>query len=132
MNKLYDLLNNIRPLINASGLEKAAKLPKNALGKHYRWADGKDQGRAISIEHGPDIVRALCEVFGTIEIGGWTIWARFEEPGIFGHRPIADREVESKEIEMPGQGTHFEYLAPEYRTVWDDFDFATYVLNQEA
>jgi hypothetical protein len=128
MNKLHDLLNKIRPLINASGLEKAAKLPKNALGKHYRWADGKDQGRAISIEHGPNIVRALCATFGTIEIDGWNIQARWDEPGIIAYRAIPDRKVKSKEVE---KGL-FEYNVPQHRELYDDFDFSTYFLNQQS
>lgn len=35
MSALNNLLACIRPLVNASGLEVAAGLPRNTLGKHY-------------------------------------------------------------------------------------------------
>jgi hypothetical protein len=121
MNKLHDLLNKIRPLINASGLEKAAKLPKNALGKHYRWADGKPNGQACHQKHFPAIVRALCAVFGVIEIDGWRITCDPESPAIFAIRPIPNREAETVEVDGG-----FQYLHPEWRQVYDDFDFSQY------
>lgn len=118
----YDLLNKIRPLVNASGLESAAKLPKNTLGKHYRWADGKPDGQACHPKHFPAIVRALCGTFGCIEINGWRITCDQDGPAIFTSRPIPGREAETTE---PQPGT-FEYLQPEWRQVYDDFDFSNY------
>lgn len=64
----YDFLATIRPLVNASGLEKSAGLPSNTLGKHFRHADGKPDGQPCHPKHFPAIVRALCAVFGVIEI----------------------------------------------------------------
>lgn len=120
----YDFLTKIRPLVNASGLESAANLPTNTLGKHFRWADGKPNGQACNPKHFPAIVRALCAVFGTIEIGGWRITCDQEGPAIFAAKPIPGREIEI--IEADGPHVTFEYLQPEWRELYDDFDFATY------
>ena len=117
----YDFLIKIRPLVNASGLEIAAGLPANTLGKHYRHADGKPNGQSCHQKHFPAIVRALCAVFGVIEIDGWRITCDPESPAIFTIRPIPDRVAETIEVEGG-----FEYLQPEWRQVYDDFDFATY------
>lgn len=118
----HEFLTKIRPLINASGLEKAAGLPGNTLGKHYAWADGKT-GQACHAKHFPAIVRALCGVFGVIEIGGWRITCDQDGPAIFTIRPIPGRDAEIIEVD----GT-FEYLQPEYRELYDDHDFITYFL----
>lgn len=116
----HEFLTKIRPLVNASGLEKAAGLPGNTLGKHYAWADGKT-GQACHAKHFPAIVRALCGVFGVIEIGGWRITCDQESPAIFAIRPIPERVAECIETENGS-----EYLQPEWRQVYDDFDFYTY------
>lgn len=121
MSALNELLTKIRPLVNASGLELAANLPTNTLGKHYRWADGKPNGQQCHPKHFPAIVRALCAVFGVIEIGGWRITADPQGPVIFAIRPIPGREAETVEVDGA-----FEYLQPEWRQVYDDFDFYTY------
>lgn len=63
-----DFLLKIRPLINARGLENAAGIPKNTLGKHYRYADGKPDGNQCPQKHFKAIVCALCAAFGDIEI----------------------------------------------------------------
>lgn len=118
---LHDFLTKIRPLVNASGLEKSAGLPANTLGKHYRHADGKPNGQPCNQKHFPAIVRALCGIFGVIEIDGWRITCDTEGPAIFAIRPIPGREAETVEVE----GT-FEYLQPEWRQVYDDFDFSKY------
>lgn len=119
----HDFLSKIRPLVNASGLEKAAKLPRNTLGKHYRWADGKPDGRPCHYSHFPAIVRALCAKFGTVEVGLWRIACDPDGPGIFATRYIPDREPVVTE---PEQGT-FECLQPEWTMVFDDFDFAIFL-----
>ena len=118
----HDFLTKIRPLVNASGLELAANLPTNTLGKHYRHADGKPNGQPCHQKHFPAIVRALCAVFGVIEIDGWRITCNPEGPVIFTIRPIPNREAEITEPQ-PG---HFEYMQPEWRQVYDDFDFSQY------
>lgn len=117
----HDFLQKIRPLVNASGLEKAASLPANTLGKHYRHADGKPNGQPCHPKHFPAIVRALCEVFGVVEIDGCRISCAPNGPAIFAIKPIPGSEAETVEVD----GT-FEYLQPEWRQVYDDFDFATY------
>ncbi len=104
----HDFLTKIRPLVNASGLEKAAGLPANTLGKHYRHADGKPNGQPCHPKHFPAIVRALCATFGVIEIDGWRITCDPEGPAIFAIRPIPDRVAETIEVEGG-----FEYLQPE-------------------
>lgn len=117
----HDFLLKIRPLVNASGLGSAAGLPRNTLGKHYRWADGKPSGQACRRSHFPAIVRALCGVFGCIEVDGWRLTCDPDGPAIFAARPIPGREVEVIEVEGG-----FEYLQPEWRQVYDDFDFSVY------
>lgn len=121
MNSIHELLAKIRPLVNAKGLEQAAGLPKNTLGKHYRYADSKPDGQPCHSKHFPTIVRALCATFGVIEIDGWRITCDPEGPAIFAIQPIPDRVAETIEVEGG-----FEYLQPEWRQVYDDFDFATY------
>lgn len=122
MNALNELLARIRPLITATDLEIAAGLPQNALGKHYHWADGKPNGRPCHEKHFPAIVRALCAVFGCIEIKGWRITCDPDGPAIFAAKPIRGRAAKVIETE-PGM---FEYLQPERRQVYDEFDFYTY------
>lgn len=117
------LLGIIRPLVNARALEKAAGLPENTLGKHYRFLDDKPDGQACHQKHFPAIVRALCAVFGVIEIDGWRITVDPDGPAIFAVRAIPGREAEVIEAE-PGV---FEYLQPEWRQVYDDFDFNRYL-----
>lgn len=114
----HDFLTKIRPLVNASALEKAARLPSNTLGKHYRYEDGKLNGQPCNQKHFPAIVRALCATFGMLEIDGWRITCDPEGPAIFAIRPIPDRVAEPVEVEG-----RFEYLQPEWRQVYDDFDF---------
>lgn len=116
----YDFLTQIRPLVNASGLESAAGIPKNTLGKHYAWTDGKSR-QPCNPKHFPAIVRALCKVFGCIEINGWRILCDQDSPAIFTIKPIPGREAETVEID-----DSFEYLQPEWRQVYDDFDFSEY------
>lgn len=117
----HDLLTKIRPMVNASGLEYAAGLPRNTLGKHYRWADGKPNGQECNRKHFPTIVRALCAAFGCIEIDGWRITCDQDGPAIFASKAIPGREPEIVE----GDGA-FEYLQPEYRQLYDNFDFSVY------
>ncbi len=117
----HDFLTKIRPLVNASGLEAAAGLPRNTLGKHYRWADGKPAGQECHRKHFPAIVRALCAAFGCIEIDGWRITCDPDGPAIFASKAIPGREPEVFDID----GT-FEYLQAEYRHLYDDFDFSVY------
>ena len=116
----YDFLNNIRPLVKASGLEQLAGLPKNTLGKHYRWADGKPNGQACHQKHFPNIVRALCAIFGSVKIDGLTITADPDGPAIFAVRPIEGRDVECV--------GNFEYKQHQWRQVFDDLDFALFFL----
>ena len=99
MSTFHDYLTKIRPLVNASGLETAAGLPTNTLGKHYRWVDGKPAGQACHQKHFPAIVRAICATFGCIEIDGWRITCDPEGPAIFAFRYIQDREIESVEAD---------------------------------
>ena len=121
MTRFNNFLSNIRPLVNASGLETAAMLPKNTLGKHYRWADGKPDGKPCSKIHFPAIARSLCAAFGSIDVGGWRITCDPDGPAIFASRPIPGREIESLEVDGS-----FEYLKPEWRQVYDDFNFSEY------
>ena len=114
----HDFLSKIRPLVNASGLELAANLPTNTLGKHYRHADGKPNGQPCHPKHFPAIVRALCATFGVIEIDGWRITCDPEGPAIFTIRPIPGRVAEA--IEVDGG---FEYLQPEWRQMYYELDF---------
>lgn len=121
MKKIYSLLSRIRATTNAVGLNAAARLPKNTLGKHYRWEDGKPDGRPILPEHAPCLIRELCRQYGCIEIDGWRITCDPESPAIFASRPIPERDTTIIETE-----SGFEYLQPEWRQVYDDFDFITY------
>lgn len=124
MSALNDLLTRIRPLINASGLESGAGLPRNTLGKHYRWADGKPNGQPCHMKHFPAIIRALCATFGCVEVGGWRITCDPDGPAIFASKQIPDRSPET--IEKDGK---FEYLVSEWRNVYDDFDFIIWSIS---
>jgi|GEM_PF-4662266 len=121
MSKLNDLLVKVRPLISATALEDAAGIPKNTLGKHYRWVDGKANGQAISDKHAPNIVRALCSVFGMIKIGNNVIVASFEDPAIIIIRPTG--ELEDIEVTAENGSSYFLYKEEQSRDVYDDFDF---------
>ena len=68
-----EFLLTIRPLIKASKLEKAAGVPSNTLGKHYRYADGKPDGNQCPQKHFKAIMRVLRAAFVDIEIDGLSI-----------------------------------------------------------
>lgn len=116
MNPFLDFLNSINPVANWTGIEKAASLPKRTMYKHFSGA------QPLPAKHISAIVRALCAAYGTIEIDGWRITCDPDGPAIFATKPIPGRDVQCLEPE-PGV---FEYLAPEWREVFDDFDFSTY------
>lgn len=59
-NELYTYLDSIRPLISPLELERRAKLPKNALGKHYYWRDGKTKHGRLALKHAPAIYKAMA------------------------------------------------------------------------
>lgn len=107
-------------MINARALEKAAGLPTNTLGKNYRWADGKPDGKQCHPKHGFAIVQALCKTFGVIEIDGWLF--RSEGHLLFASKDVPDRVPEVKEV-SPGQ---FEYMQPQWRAFYDALDFEIY------
>ena len=116
----HDFLTKIRPLVNASGLELAANLPTNTLGKHYRHADGKPNGQPCHPKHFPAIVRALCSIFGCIEINGWRITCDQDGPAIL----VASRPIPGRKAECIETKNGFEYLQPEWRQAYDDLVFA--------
>lgn len=129
MNPFLEMLSDIRKVINAKGLEELAKLPKNSLGKHYRWLDGKKDGRKISATHYTNILRALCETFNAeITIGGWKCYSTFDSPAILAVMEIPDR-LEIVEILDESGNSIFEYRPVQYRQIFDDFDFPVYFLN---
>lgn len=121
----YDYLKQIRPFIDAQAVNKYAGIPKNTLGKHYRWEDGKPGGKKCPPVHFAAIVRVLCVVFGAIEINGWRFVAGFNDPSIVCIRAIPGRVAEDSEVD----GT-LEYLQPEWREVYDDHDFAHYFFQK--
>lgn len=59
-NPLYTYLDNIRPLISPTAVERAANLPNNALGKHYLWRDGNSKTGRLALHHAPAIYKALA------------------------------------------------------------------------
>lgn len=58
-NDLYTYLDNIRPLISPTAVERAANLPNNALGKHYLWRDGKHPTGRLALHHAPAIYKVM-------------------------------------------------------------------------
>lgn len=130
MKKLHDFLNRIRPLTKASVLEKMAGLPINSIGKHYRWIDGKQDGFPINPNHAPQIFRALCAIFGSVEVEGWRILSG-DEPAIITIKSIPGRAAEMVEQEDEIGNVFFEYFQPEYRNLYDDFDFVHYFLKDK-
>ncbi len=87
MNNTTKFLTQIRPLINAKGVERAGGMPANSLGDFYSKLDaGKNPGLSEAALAG--LVRALSPVFicGTTfqEVNGRVCWSRivreYEEP----------------------------------------------------
>lgn len=120
MKALNELLLKARPIINAVGLEKFA-LGKysNALGKHYSWVDGVPTGQPCSPNHFAPIVRALCEVFGCIEVAGWVVQA--DQTFFVCIKDIPDKAIKAKEIKAATSST-FEYKVEQWRCIVDDID----------
>ena len=58
-NQLYTYLDSIRQLISPTALERAARLPNNALGKHYLWRDGKHPTGRLALHHAPAIYKVM-------------------------------------------------------------------------
>ena len=119
MEKFFTYLDKIRPLINARALEKSAGIPTNALGKHFAWRDGKE-GYQLPPAHIGPIIRALCAVFGNVQIGEVRLYTFENEPVIIGVMDIG--EPETIEIETGS----FEYRQPQRRSLYDPFDFVHY------
>lgn len=122
-NKFFEYLNQIKPLINVSGLEKAAGLPQNTLQHHYAWARDPEKGRFLYWEHWISIIRALSKV-GDVIIDNMRFVADDESPAVFG---IVSAGVPT--IEEDGDG--FKYQQPEYRTIFDAFDLYEHFTQQE-
>lgn len=123
MQKFYDILDRIRYIVSASVLEREAKLPKNCLGKHYAWADGKE-GWPCNPDHVPAIIRAICRIFGTIEIDGWRVTVSDDSPGFFFSRPIPGRDAQVVEVDGV-----FEYHQPEWRMVYGENELHQFFMN---
>lgn len=70
MTVFYELLEKIGPLTKAAPLNDLAGLPRNTLGKHYRWVQGKPDGKPCPPKHFPAVVLALVSVFGAVRVGG--------------------------------------------------------------
>ena len=130
MSKLNDLLVKVRPLISATALEDAAGIPKNTLGKHYRWVDGKANGQAISQWHGANIIRALCSIWGVLKLGNDLIYASFDEPEII----VITRtgKVEDVETTLENGSVFFVYKEEQHRALYDDYEFSFIYLKDEA
>lgn len=118
MKVLNELLLKARPIVNAVGLEKASGLPNNTLGRHYRWADGLPHGQPCSPNHFAPIVRALCEVFGCIEVAGWTV--RAFDTHFLCVKTIPGRQLKIKEIKSEASSS-FEYKEDQYRAIVEDY-----------
>lgn len=113
----HNFLTEIRPLVNASGLELAANVPRNTLNKHYAWADGKS-GQACHIKHFPNIVRAVCKSVGSVKINEWQI--TYDQEGfVF----VVSKKIPGREQEPIEADTGIEYVHPEWRELLDDSDF---------
>ena len=112
----YEFLETIRPVINTSALEKSAGIPKNTLGKHYRYIDGKPSGQKCPPHHFGALARALCQLFGCIKFNDWTIQTDGTILLIKKNKPNTTPVI----TENP-PGT-FEYSVIEYRDVLDDSD----------
>ena len=73
MTAFYELLERIAPLTMAAPLNDLAGLPRNTLGKHWRWMQGKPDGRPCPPKHFPAVVRALVSVYGAVRVGGLVV-----------------------------------------------------------
>jgi len=119
MKHLNELLIKARPIVNAVGLEKAAGLPNNTLGRHYRWADKLPHGQPCSPNHFAPIVRALCEVAGCVEVAGWTV--RANKTLFICVKDIPNRQVKFKEVRTETSST-FEYKFEQWQCLLDDIE----------
>lgn len=119
----YEYLETIQPLMNWMATEKEAGIPKRTMYRHFAGL------QPLPDKHIPAIVRAISARFGAVIVGEWTIWADLEGPAFFAKRAIPDREVECKEVVESGV-SHFEYLAPEYREVFDDLGLIGFLKEQ--
>lgn len=119
----YEYLEEIRPLISSMSLEKAAGIPARTMYRHFAGL------QPLPEKHIPAIVRAISARFGAVIVGEWTIWADPEGPAFFAKRSIPGREVECKEV-AEGGASHFEYLAPEYREVFDEIGLIGFLKEQ--
>lgn len=118
MDKIYQLLDRIRPTTNAAAINAAAKLPKNTLGKHYRWVDEKPNGQPFAPRHSFALVRALALVNGgSIEMDGHTIRAISVDPGCL------ILEWAAGEDEMFETENSFQYRRILNKSLYDVFDF---------
>ncbi len=112
-------LNQIRPLINITELERAAGIPAKTLTKYFSGHQD------LPKKHIPAIVRALCLQFGVVEIDGTRITTDPDAPLFFTARPVPNR---TPVITEPKPG-FFVYAQDEYRQVYDGFDFEVYAID---
>jgi hypothetical protein len=129
MKKLHDFIAQVRPFIKPSAVEAKAGVPRNCLTKHYHFVDGKKHGQKLNWSNTAKIIKALAEIFGQIEIDGWRIVTNTQSPAIVAIRPIVSSSsagrAEEEETILEKDG-NFIYMHPEYRVLYDDFDFSTY------
>lgn len=114
--KFYDYLNKIRPIINASALERLAGIPTKSLGKHYSWVD-TGKGNAISQDHSPAIVRAVALVNGgVVKIDRAIVYVEHENQTF---TVVNSNKLTIDEVAL---GV-FEYTEKQSREEYTDFDF---------
>lgn len=121
--KFSDFLKKIAPVTNVTGVEKTAGIPRRSLHKYLAYLEGKNGGQNLAWEHVPSIVRALCAVYGCLEIDGWRITC--DGAAFFVERQI-DREPDV--IEVDGV---FEYTIQVYRDVYGEFDLFNDFFDKE-
>jgi len=59
---VYAHLQAIRHLINATGVGRAAGIPKNTLGKHFRWQDKLPHGVPLHQKYFDAVLEALKKI----------------------------------------------------------------------
>ena len=59
---IYNHLQSIRHLINATGVGRAAGIPRNTLGKHFRWQDNKKHGVPLHEKYFDAVLGALKKI----------------------------------------------------------------------
>ena len=111
MNGFFKYLEANNASTNWTEIERIAGIPERTMYKHFSGH------QPLPSKHIPEILRALCEVRGSVRIGERDY--QFENGTFFWQQAIPDADVECIETINEQGASSFEYRCPQWRGIED-------------